>query len=96
MHLTKNLFKISHNERPDTVAFDVEAALVECPLKIFTSIPANVTLLLPIQKLLKRLPPHMALWFQARAGFGYCFLHSEEGNIYLSRAVTTRKSLSSE
>ena len=35
------LSKISHNERPDTVAFEVEAALVECPLKILTSTPAN-------------------------------------------------------
>ena len=35
------LSKISHNERPDTVAFEVEAALEECLLRIFSSTVAN-------------------------------------------------------
>ena len=35
------LSNISHNERPDIVAFEVKAALVECSLKIFTSTPDN-------------------------------------------------------
>ena len=35
------LSKISHNEIPDTAAFEVEATLLECTLKIFISTPSN-------------------------------------------------------
>ena len=35
------LSKVLPNERPGTVAFEVEPAFVECPLKIFKSTPAK-------------------------------------------------------
>lgn len=46
--------KISSKERHVTLAFEVEAALVECALKIFTSTPAHVNTVSSHQDFIER------------------------------------------
>ena len=91
------LSKISHNERPDTVAFEVEAALVECPLKIFSSTPANFNTVFTHPEIVEETTSLYGLMAPSKSWVWLLsFLHSEERNIYSSRIVTTHKSLSPE
>ena len=92
------LSKISHrNERPDTVVFEVEATLVEYPLKIFTTIPANFNTVFTHSELVEGTTSLYGLMVPSKSWVWLLpFLHSEERNIYSSRAVITHIYLSSE
>ena len=84
---------ISHDERPETVAFEVEAALVECPLKIFTSTPANFNTVFTHPGIVQETTCLYRLMVPRKSWvLLLCFLRLEKRNMYSSRAVMVHKS----
>ena len=76
------LSKISHNERPDKLAFQVEAAYVECLLKIFTSTPANFNIVFTHPEIIEETTSLYGLMVPSKSWVCLLsFLYSEERNI---------------
>ena len=86
--LFKTITPILHNKRPDIVAFEVEATLVECPLKIFIPTPANFNTVFIHPVIIEETTSLYSLMVPSKSWVCLLpFLHSEELNLYSSRAV---------